>query len=195
MIWLWCWQCCWWRTARVPQPIIDRATPFLLFCNRYRLFACSSASYSLLCNAICFTQLDDVNSIGWEADSSWISITLRRRWELVTTNVCQPTNRFLPRFDKGKAIDWVGEGSSKGRHRPNDHQKMPRKRKRWKSIRWSFLRTPQKVWTACKNDNVKTVEVMAFAVVKIGSSLLRDGASSNMCREVELLEVVVDLEL
>ena len=130
MIWLWCWRWGWWWTARVPQPIIDRATPFLLFCNRYRLFACSSASYSLLCNVICFTQLDDVNSIGWGADSSWISITLRRRWELVTTNVCQPTNRFLPRFDKGKAIDWVGEGSPKGRHRPNDHHKMPRKRKR-----------------------------------------------------------------
>ena len=103
-----------------------------------------STSYSLLCNVICFTQLDDVNSIGWEADSSWISITLRRRWELVTTNVCQPTNRFLPRFDKGKAIDWVGEGSPKGRHRPNDHHKMPRKRKRRKSIRWSFSRTPQR---------------------------------------------------
>ena len=58
----WCWRWCWWRTARVPQPIIDQATPFLLFCNRYRLFACSSASYSLLCNVICFTQLDDVNS-------------------------------------------------------------------------------------------------------------------------------------
>ena len=74
------------------------------------------------------TRWRELQCNGRELDSSWISITLRRRWELVTTNVCQPTNRFLPRFDKGKPIDWVGEGSPKGRHRPNDHHKMPRKR-------------------------------------------------------------------
>ena len=35
------------------------------------------------------------------------------------------------------------------------------------------------------------MEVMACAVVKMWSSLLRGGASSNMCREVELPEGVV----
>ena len=57
-----------------------------------------------------------------------------------------------------------------------------------------FGNASKRVWTACKKGNVKTMEVMACAVVKMWSSLLRGGASSNMCREVELLEGVVDVK-
>ena len=58
-----------------------------------------------------------------------------------------------------------------------------------------FENASKRIWAACKKGDVRIMEVMACAVVKMWSSLLRGGASSNMCREVELLEGVVDLEL
>ena len=58
-----------------------------------------------------------------------------------------------------------------------------------------FGNASKKIWTACKKGDVKTMGVMAWhAVVKMWSSLLRGGASSNMCREVELPEGVVDVK-